>query len=316
MDTNQIKQQSAQALEQAQKEFESSEYPRLGKAAYTELSQALSNLADTLEAPKTEPRAENAYELKRAARIDRLKRKAAYYRVEAAKADCRSHDIGRNIPFGQPILVGHHSERGHRNAIKKMQRARDKAYNLLKAAERAENSADAASSNYAISSDDPRAVEKLKHKLTLLEKERDELKQINKLVKKNDIAGLKALGLSEQAIHKLFNPQFSYQSKGVPAWAITNLGGNIRRVKERIVQLSQTVKEEERLNIEGNGFKVFEDAEWNRLCFEFDGKPEEKVRSILKQYGFKWSPTRSLWVRQLNDAARYSAKHAIKKFEE
>lgn len=302
--------QAAEALKKADEAERNSEYPRLGKAAYTELSQALNDLATTLEAPATLPKAENAYEIKKARRIDRLRRKAAYCRVEAAQADCRSHDIGRNIPFGQPILVGHHSERGHRNAIEKMRRARDRASALLKMAEAADNSANAAEKNYAVSSDDPQAVTKLRHKLSAMEKQRDQYKEINRLVRKNDTEGLKAMGLSEQAIHKLFNPQFSYQGQGVPAWELTNLGANIRRVKDRIEQLSATPLE--RVAFSGLGFELFEDATDNRICFQFEGKPEEKVRTTLKQHGFKWSPSRGLWVRMLNDAARYAAKEIAK----
>lgn len=58
---------------------------------------------------------------------DRADRNAAYAERKAAEADTlhdRSRAITDGIPFGQPILVGHHSERGHRNAL-------DKSWSLL-----------------------------------------------------------------------------------------------------------------------------------------------------------------------------------------
>lgn len=312
--SSEFRNQAEEALKKAEEAEKNSEYPRLGKASYTELSNALTELAEAVEAPATEPRAENAFEIKRARRIDRLKRKAAYLRVEAAKADCRSHDIGRCIPFGQPILVGHHSERGHRNAIAKMRRASDKAHELYNLAQAAENSASRAESNYTISSDDPTAIEKLKAKLSSLEREKEGLKQINVLVKKNDVDGLKAMGLSEQTILKLFNPQFSYERPGVPAWRITNLSSNMRRVRDRIAEIERLHTDSEIVEITANDFKVFEDTADNRICFKFDGKPEESVRSQLKSNGFKWSPSRGLWVRQLNTAGRYAAISLAKAF--
>ncbi len=42
--------------------------------------------------------------------------------------------------------------------------------------------------------------------------------------------------------------------------------------------------------------------------FMFEGKPEKAAREILKRHGFRWSPTRGAWVRQLNNAAIWQAK--------
>jgi hypothetical protein len=304
-----IRQEAAEALRKAEEAERNSEYPKYGKAVYTELSQALENLAETLETPPVEPVAQNAYEIRKAARITRLRNKAAYLRVEAARKACQSHDIGRVIPFGQPILVGHHSERGHRNRIEKMHNASRKASELLKAADTAERSAIAAENSTAVSSDDPEALAKLTQKLQLMEQEREELKTINKLVKKSDRDGLKALGLSDRRIHELFTPSQCGGGIGIPAYVITNLGANIRRVKDRIAQLQKAPGQA--LEIEGQGFKVFEDAAENRVCFSFDGKPDPAIRDELKSRGFKWSPNRGLWVRMLNDNARWAARHAV-----
>jgi hypothetical protein len=311
-ETEQIRQAAEKALRDATEAERNSEYPRLGKAAYTGLSQALGNLAETLEAPPTTPAEDNAFERRRAARIDRLRRRAAHLRVESARLDVRSHDIGRLIPFGQPILVGHHSERGHRNAIEKMHRATRKSIELNKAAERADSAARSAEKNTAVFSDDPNAVNKLTEKLADMETTRERMKAANKLAAKNDAEGLKAMGYTDQQVHRLLNPTYSYEKKGFQGWQLTNLGAEIRRIKERISTLQAPTSNA--VEITGEGFKVFEDAEENRICFQFDGKPEEKIRTALKSRGFKWSPSRGLWVRLLNDNARWAAKHAIAEF--
>jgi hypothetical protein len=281
IDTEAIKRQAEQALADAKRAEDTSEYPGLGKSVYTTLSQALTQQAATLEEPPTQPAADNAYEQRKAARIDRLKARAAGLTVEAARRDVRSHDIGRNIPFGQPILVGHHSERRHRNAIDKMHNASRKAYELRQAAEEAARRAEAAESSNAISSDDPKAVEKLTQKLAGLENLRDHIKAENKMGKRS------------------------------PSWKLTNLGAEIRRCKQRIEELSIEIAPEQQINIEENGFKLFESAEDNRICFQFEGKPSEDVRRELKSRAFKWSPSRGLWVRQLNTNGRWAAKHTV-----
>lgn len=48
----------------------------------------------------------------------------------------------------------------------------------------------------------------------------------------------------------------------------------------------------------------------------FPGKPSEAVRTILKGYGFRWSPYEGAWQRQLNNAGRQAAQWALAKIGE
>ena len=53
-------------------------------------------------------------------KLDRTERYSGYADNAQTRAETRSlsaHEIGRHIPMGQPILVGHHSERRHRRDI-------------------------------------------------------------------------------------------------------------------------------------------------------------------------------------------------------
>ena len=89
----------------------------------------------------------------RAQRTERAQRRAARRiawaesrEKKAEEAYQKSRELGSVIPFGQPILVGHHSERGHRALIGRIQSAatqsvehdamakhhREKAENILK----------------------------------------------------------------------------------------------------------------------------------------------------------------------------------------
>jgi len=84
------------------------------------------------------------------------------------------------IPMGQPILVGHHSERAHRNAIKRSCNAMDKCVELSNKSEYYANKADATKNNNAISSDNPEAIDLLREKLIKLEGQRTAIKDFNK----------------------------------------------------------------------------------------------------------------------------------------
>jgi hypothetical protein len=60
------------------------------------------------------------YEEKKQAKIDYYKSKSEKLTIESDNLFNTAHELASIIPFGQPILVGHHSERGHRNLIKKI----------------------------------------------------------------------------------------------------------------------------------------------------------------------------------------------------
>jgi hypothetical protein len=82
------------------------------------------------------------------------------------------------IPFGQPILVGHHSERRDRNYRGRIHSTYGKAFALQKAAEEAERKANTTSN--AISSDDPDAPDKLAERIATLEERQAVMVATNK----------------------------------------------------------------------------------------------------------------------------------------
>jgi hypothetical protein len=62
--------------------------------------------------------------------LDRAERFAGYSENAAARnaaAHKASHDAVKHIPLGQPIMIGHHSAKRHRAALKKSHRAMDRA---------------------------------------------------------------------------------------------------------------------------------------------------------------------------------------------
>ncbi len=65
----------------------------------------------------------------------------------------------------------------------------------------------------------------------------------------------------------------------------------------------------------GAGWTVTEDRVDNRIVITFDEKPEASVRAILKASGYRWSPTRTAWVRKLTDEARARLPNVLEEIE-
>lgn len=253
----------------------------------------------------------NAYEMRQEQRRERFEELAAKAKRESDAVAAESYRMSQAIPMGQPILIGHHSERRDRNYRERMWNKMGKSVELAKKAEYYERRA-AAVDNGAISSDDPDAVRKLKEKLAGLEAYQERMKAVNAVVRKKKLTYAEKIleiarvgSISESEAAKLLAGDFAGRL-GYPGYALQNNNANIQRVKERIAQLERQHAQAEKQAeaggpeaIEGNGYTLRFDVAENRIMFEFPGKPAEDVRTVLKRNGFKWSPTRGAWVRFL-----------------
>ncbi|WP_435659687.1 DUF3560 domain-containing protein [Leisingera caerulea] len=270
----------------------------------------------------------NRYEEKQEARRARLEAAAdrAEGRAEATynRADLREEVSG--IPLGQPILVGHHSERKHRRAIERAHRAMDASIAEGKRAADLRARA-AAVGTGGISADDPEAVRKLKEKLAGLEVDQGFMREANKLARK----ALKAGGLecetavqefaagiaklrpawNANAARRLLEPDFAGRT-GFADYELKNNGAEIRRLKQRIEQLAKASQAETKRHVFQGLCEVVENTEENRLQSFFDGKPPAATRQILKDHGFRWAPSLKAWQRKLTNSARFNARLALK----
>tara|TARA_Y100000310_G_scaffold201386_1_gene201471 strand:+ start:1014 stop:1757 length:744 start_codon:yes stop_codon:yes gene_type:complete len=170
----------------------------------------------------------------------------------AAKAGASfkaSHDATEGIPFGQPILVGHHSEGRHRRAVQRSQAATTRGLEHQSKAADHNAAADTIERQLATSiyDDDADAIERLREKLAGLEAERLRMKNINKAIRKAEKAkggnletdDVRALGLSAEELtdlQRVLQAQ-PYYGLGYPPYALSNLGGNISRIRKRIKRL-------------------------------------------------------------------------------
>lgn len=67
--------------------------------------------------------------------------------------------------------------------------------------------------------------------------------------------------------------------------------------------------------LSGPGYVYREDPQENRVMFLFDGTPAKETRDLLKRHGFRWSPTRSAWVRQLTGNVQWAAMDFMRALE-
>ena len=255
----------------------------------------------------------NTYESKIAARQERYQELAVKAQTESGNTAEKAVRMLDCLWGGQPVLVGHHSEKKHRALLGRSDDAMRKASKLTEKAAYYEEKA-ASVGTGGISSDDPDAIAKLQADLTKREEKQVFMKKANTLIKKNDRAGLVALGLTQEQADKMFIPDFCNRI-GFASCELTNNNANIKRLKGRIEELEKLAARENKEEI-CKGFTYREDREENRIMFVFEGKPAENIRVILKRAAFKWSPTRGVWVRQITPNALYSAKIAKKELNE
>jgi hypothetical protein len=253
----------------------------------------------------------NPYEQKTAARIERQRGKAQRLRAEADAAHGRARALGEAIPMGQPILVGHHSQRRHERDLGKMDRAMRKSVELTAAADSLERRAARAEKHPIISSDDPNAVHKLRAKLADLDRQREKMRKANSVIRVGggDVAGrLQSLGFTKQQADRLL-VRDPLGNVGFPAYALQNASGERARLLARIEDLEKRATRPARSDEHFGDASVSERE--NRVLISFPCVPAEAIRKELKGAGFRWSPIAGAWQRMTSNAAWTEARRIL-----
>lgn len=227
-------------------------------------------------------------------RRERLERKAEKRREWAEKAKARSaqrfdaaHNLADQIPLGQPILVGHHSEGHARRDVARIQGNMEKGIEEQKLAEHHRGAAagiERALEN-SVFSDDVDAVEAMQARIKENEEKRDRMKKVNVLYRKGDAEGLKAMGLDLEKLKAGMVGASSWETAPYPAYALTNLGARIRSDKKRIEEVQ--VRKASAEKAEAFGVAIEGEADYVRVTFP--EKPDREVLDALKAADFHWS---------------------------
>ena len=250
---------------------------------------------------------------------DRIESKRSRLESRAEKATKQSNDYYKAskdrahfIPFGQPILVGHHSENRARRDADRIYNDMGKSVAAGKKAEYLENKAANLGKN-GIASDDPEAIQKLKVKLVNLEKSQEAMKSINKVVRSKHMNDADKIEYMIQSHHCTESDAKTFLNNGgFPSYSLSNNNATIAKTKERITELKALHNQEplsDSGEIEGLSWSLYEAD--GRIKFSFDGKPSEAVRNVLKSNGFKWSRYSMAWVRKITANAVISTKRMI-----
>jgi len=261
----------------------------------------------------------NDFESRKEKRISRYKELAEKNEDLSTQQFKRASEMASVIPFGQPILVGHHSEKRDRNYRAKINGLQDKAMASSNKAQYYAEKAAIAESNTSISSDDPQAIEKLTEKLEAMQQLQELMKAANKIIKNEKLSEaqkiekLAAHNIKEKYAIELIKPDYCNRT-GFPGYRLTNNNANIKRVKDRISKL-KSIEKLQSHEITINGVRIYMNVQANRLQMFFPGKPEDSIRTSLKSNGFRWSPSEGAWQRHISNSATYAAKEIANKLK-
>lgn len=174
----------------------------------------------------------------------------------------------------------------------------------------------------AVKSDDPEVLDFLRAKLAGLEEAHALMVSANAYYRKNKtlegFEGIPADTMAWITRPGVYLPggrngdgsPLAFYGKPFPTYELTNSNANIKRVKQRIEML-EAVKASKPIEEERDGYTYRENTEAMRVQLQFDGKPDDETRALLKRNGFRWAPSQGVWQRQLNDNGKYAAHRVM-----
>jgi len=206
------------------------------------------------------------FEERREARKERYEELAKKAEVKSSEyMNSKANRILESTP-GQPIIIGHHSERKARKLHERAWQDIGKSIEEDKKSKYYKDKIKTIDESKVIYNDDPRAIEKLYKKLEGLEVDKKNIKA----------------------------------DENHTSWQLQNINAAIRETKKRIERL-QRLENIEFKDIEFKGGKAIHNKEINRIQLIFDSIPSEEIRSNLKSKGFHWSRREGAWQRLFNE---------------
>lgn len=239
-------------------------------------------------------------------RRDRFNAKMDRRREWAGKADARSEAairsasaIAERIPLGQPILVGHHSERHARRDAERIRGGFQRAHEAHKLAEHHRQRADGLERalDRSIFSDDVDAVAQLEARIAERTARLERMKAINKAFRaaegENAAAKLTALVRAGQATEdeageavKLFF-LCPWEKAPFPPYSINNLRADITRNQKRLEEVRARQQRTEAAESSPDSVTV-DDLGNGYSRVTFAEKPNREMLDALRAAGYRW----------------------------
>ena len=231
-------------------------------------------------------------------RRERMENKIARREEWTDKAKARSaqaftavHRVADGIPFGQPILVGHHSERHARRDQERIRSGMDRGCEQQDLAAHHESKAIGLQHQLdrSVFSDDTDAIEKIEARIAEHETQAARMVATNKAWRahvKGDDAPLRALGFDDTGIARLAKRVAeTWDKKPVAAFEMTNLRARIRTDRLRIDEIK--ARQARTAKAKANGGVCIEDH-GEYVAVVFAEKPDREVLDALRAAGFGW----------------------------
>lgn len=212
--------------------------------------------------------------------------------AKAAQRFDTAHKAIAGIPAGQPILVGHHSERHHRADLARHDSNMRAAIESQGMAERHKSVAVSLQNTLdsSIFSDDTDAVEALEKRIAEREAESERMRFVNKAHAKFLKTGKldEALTDAERTLIQAFKPRYSFEPHPYAPYALSNLRGRISADKKRLESVKRRHARIERAESAG-GVVIEKSADGERCQVTFAEKPERAILNALRTAGFHFS---------------------------
>lgn len=206
-----------------------------------------------------------------------------------------AHTLLDGIPLGQPMLVGHHSEKRHRNTIDRAAAAMDRGLECTKMAEHHTSRAGGIQHqpDTSIFSDDPTAIEDLRERIAAGRKEIEHMRAVNKAFRKGGAAaamvaeGVETPTPDQVATYQAaIDKNFSWDKRPYASYTITNRSANMRRLEKRIGEIERRQTRQAEAEAAPTGV-VIRGSDY--VAVQFAEKPERSLINALKEAAFHWS---------------------------
>ena len=159
-------------------------------------------------------------------------------------------------------------------------------------------------------------VERLQSKLEDLQKSQEMMKAANKIIRDKKLAEVEkvdelvALGFPEEEALRIMDPSHGWWGAGFAPFELSNNNARIKDTEAKIARhTAMASQEDESTEYPWGTFRV--DYQDERYRFIFDQIPDEDVRKLLKDHGFKWSRRNNAWQRQITATSKYVVYHII-----
>lgn len=232
-------------------------------------------------------------------------------KAKSAAAFSRAHGLTENIPFGQPILVGHHSEKRHRRVLEKADNAMRTG---CESADMASHHASKAAGierqlETSIFSDDDGAAEACEAKAAELDASAERKLAINKAWRKHakttatgprsfglDVLCLPALldawaalGVSDALASRMVANvlEFSWTRSKGPCDA-SHDRANARRYRERAKNIRAEAQRQAEAEAAPGGLTITRHPDYDVCAVRFAEKPDREILDALRAAGYRW----------------------------